>query len=149
MGRTVTHPEGIQDAVALRVAVARIHRALRSRARAQVTPSQVSALSRVEQGGPLRLGVLAQSENVSAATMSRVVEALEAAGLVERRTDEADARASLVAVTDQGREVLHELRSEGTRAIADALGALSDADRRRLAAALPVLETVCELLHAD
>ena len=70
----------LETAVALRVAVARIHRALRARAERQVTASQSSALARIEQLGPVRLGILAHHEGVTPATMSKVADGLEERG---------------------------------------------------------------------
>jgi DNA-binding MarR family transcriptional regulator len=103
-GMTASAPTDatVEIAVALRVAVARIHRALRAQAQRQVTASQSSALARIEQDGPVRLGVLAQLEGVSAATMSKVVDGLEEHGLIERIADEADGRASLVRLSRDG-----------------------------------------------
>jgi DNA-binding MarR family transcriptional regulator len=135
-----------ETAVALRVAVARIHRALRTRTEPSVTASQSSALARIEQEGPVRLGVLAQLEGVSAATMSKVVDGLEEHGLIERVADSADGRASLVRLSDDGAVILRELRAASTRAIATALSELDEDDRDGLREALPVLERLAELL---
>src|SRR5215467_14630401 len=60
-------------------------------------PSRLSALSVVVFGGPLSLGDLARAEQVSAPTMSRLVAALERAGLVRRRADGKDGRVVRVA----------------------------------------------------
>jgi DNA-binding MarR family transcriptional regulator len=138
----------LDDAVALRVAVARIHRAVRSRSPRALTLSQSSALSRVEECGPLRLGVLAQREGVAPATMSKVVDALASAGMIERVADAEDARASLVRVTPLGAQTLHEIRSASTRVIHDALATLSDAERSRLRRALPVLDRLASALQS-
>jgi DNA-binding MarR family transcriptional regulator len=135
-----------ETAVALRVAVARIHRALRTRPGRQVTASQSSALARIEADGPLRLGVLAQLEGVSPATMSKVVDALADLGLIERVPDEADGRASQVRLSASGATALAQLRASGTRAISEALGELSGTDLSSLRAALPVLERLAEHL---
>src|SRR5271169_2488497 len=136
----------LDTAVALRVAVARIHRALRSRAERPVTASQSSALARIEQEGPVRLGVLAQLEGVAAATMSKVVDGLEEHGLIERVADEADGRASLVRLSADGAATLHELRAASTLAISSVLEELDAPESACLREALPVLEHLAELL---
>ena len=59
----------------------------------------LSALSRAQS--PLSLGVLAERERVTGATMSRIVASLESAGAVTRTTG-ADRRVSLIAATPQG-----------------------------------------------
>jgi hypothetical protein len=50
-------------------------------------PSQSSALSRIEQAGPVRLGSLAELEGTTAATMSRVIDSLADRQLIERVPD--------------------------------------------------------------
>lgn len=138
---------GLRDeAVALRVAVARIHRALRTRLEWNVTASQASALARIEGEGSLRLGVLAQREGVSAATMSRVVDGLVELGLVERAPDAEDGRVSLVQLTGAGAERLAQLRDSSTRLISAAIAELSEWERARLDGALPVLDRLADLL---
>lgn len=53
--------------------------------------------------GPRRSSVLAESACVDPSTVSRQVAQLVQAGLVERRPDPADGRASLLAATERGR----------------------------------------------
>lgn len=138
------------DAEALRVAVTRIHRALRGRLGWQVTAAQSSALARVESEGPLRLGALAQREGVSAATMSKVVDGLVELGLVERVADEDDRRASLVRMSAAGTERLAHLRATSVELIHQAIARLSEWERSRLDGALPVLTQLADdLTGAD
>src|SRR5579884_1390498 len=58
-----------------------------------ITPARASALSVLVFGGPRSLGELAAAERVTAATMSKLVAAMEAEGLVRRYPDVNDARA--------------------------------------------------------
>jgi DNA-binding MarR family transcriptional regulator len=134
------------EAAALRVAVARIHRALRTRLQWLITASQASALARVEGEGPLRLGALAQREGVSAATMSKVVDGLVELGLVERTADAADRRASQVGLTGEGAERLAQLRASSTELITGAIAVLGPEERLQLDGALPVLARLADLL---
>lgn len=70
-----------------------------------------------------RLGELARQLSISASVASRTVDALEQGGLVERRTDETDARALLISLTDRGREIV----AQRERHIADRFaGVLGD-----------------------
>lgn len=136
-------------AVGLRVAVARIYRSLRINTERRVTPSQTSALARLEQAGPLRLGVLAQMEGIAAASMSKIVESLEAQSLVERVTDPLDGRVSIVSISASGRDVIQEMRTASTHAIEVALAALSAEERLVIHDSLPVLEKLSELLQRN
>lgn len=137
----------ISPAVSLRVAIARIYRALRTRTDQNLTPSQTSALARIEQSEPVRLGVLAQLEGVKAATMSKIVESLEAIDLVQRSTDPLDGRVSMVHTSAIGRGLIEDYRAASTLAIEDALTTLSTHERRLLLESLPVLEKLSELLQ--
>ena len=56
--------------------------------------------------GDARLSDLAQRLSISPSVASRAVDALQADGLVARRRDDADARASLVSITPAGVEDL-------------------------------------------
>jgi len=67
-------------------------------------------LSRIAVDGPFRLSALATDVSLDLSTVSRQVAALENAGLVRRLPDPSDKRASLVEVTELGREVFAENR---------------------------------------
>jgi len=138
----------VSTAVGLRVAVARIYRSLRSRSDHQLTPSGTSALARVANEGPLRLGALAQLEGIAPATMSKVVDHLAAQGLLVRVPDALDGRASLIELSKKGVALLHEIRSTSTFAIDQALASLSIEERATLDLAVPILEKLSDLLHA-
>jgi DNA-binding MarR family transcriptional regulator len=134
-------------AAALRLAIARLNRALRRQRSAAITPSQLSALSSLGRHGPLRLADLAEHEGVRPSTLTRIVHRLEARGLASRRSDPADARAALVDVTAEGRQLLGGLRAERSAALAAALATLDRGERARVAAALPALEHLIAALH--
>src|SRR6476619_4222266 len=53
---------------------------------------QLSALSVIVFGGPLTLGALAAAEQVRPPTITRLIAAMEKAGLIEREIDQADRR---------------------------------------------------------
>src|SRR5204862_4569798 len=97
---------------ALRFTVTRLARQLRQEALADggLTPSKLNALASINRLGPISLGDLADVERVSAATVSRTVDALGAAGLVERTGDPTDGRVVFVGMTTAGVKVLEESR---------------------------------------
>jgi DNA-binding MarR family transcriptional regulator len=136
----------VEEATGLRVALARIHRQLRSHSAQGITPSQVSALARIEQLGPLRLGMLADAEGTTAATMCKVIDSLEERELITRVPDPQDGRASLIQLGSEGGALLGELRQRSTEALRTALGALGATERETVARAIPVLEHLSELL---
>src|ERR1700724_1820896 len=71
---------GVIDVTRLRVALARLSRRLRRHALAGLTPTQLAALSTVEQSGPLRLGDLAAAEGIAPSTLTRMGARLEDLG---------------------------------------------------------------------
>ena len=132
------------DAARLRMAIARLARMLRRHQLAGLTPTQVAALSTVDRSGPLRLSELAAVEGIAPSTLTRLVAALEERGYVERRTVVRDARASELAITGRGREVLGQIREQSTTALAGSLALLDPDQRAALAAALPALEQLAD-----
>jgi DNA-binding MarR family transcriptional regulator len=132
------------DVARLRVALARLSRRLRRHEIAGLTPTQLAALATVGSSGPMRLGDLAAAEGIAPSTLTRLVTALEEAGYVRRCADPSDARASMLAITPLGQEVLERIRSESTLVLAASLKLLTPEQRAALAAALPVLEQLAE-----
>ena len=132
--------DGVTVAARLNLSIGRLMRTIRQHAAAGLTPSQLSALVTVDERGPLRISALATHEALAAPAATRVVATLEEAGLVSRSADPADKRASLIALTTAGSETLAALRKERATGLGAQLDALSDAERRLLERALPILE---------
>lgn len=143
--------EAVREAAGLLVAITRITRQLRARSRLvsdDVTPSQTSALARIEQLGPLRLGALAEIEGTSAATMCRVVDGLEERRLIARVPDPHDGRASNLQLSDEGGALLNELRARSTEVLRRALAELSASERSTVIETIAVLERLSDLLNS-
>lgn len=133
----------------LRTAVSRLVHALRSPATDKgVTPTRLAALATLERHGPLRPGDLATRMNITAASMSRLTEALEDGGWVSRDADPADRRACLLELSVHGRTTLEGLRRETDSELANDISSLSEQDRAALEAALPVLTALADR-HLD
>jgi DNA-binding MarR family transcriptional regulator len=75
-----------------------------------VTPSQVRAIRVLDTHGGVRSKELADHLRIAPRSTTEVVDALEAKGLVSRSADPHDRRATLVALTDRGRELSAEVR---------------------------------------
>lgn len=86
-----------------------------------------------------RLGELAHRLLISAPVASRAVDSLEAEGMVERRPDPLDARASLISITDQGRSRLAESESSAVQRFAESLDGWSHEESRN---AINLLKTL-------
>ena len=103
---------------------------------------RLSALSVVVFAGPITLGDLARAEQVRPPTMTKLVRALESAGLVARKLDASDRRISWISATNRGRRLLQKGREERVRALARRLGALSGQEIRSLDEAARLIESV-------
>ena len=98
-------------ASALRLAVMRLARRMRAeRPQSALTLTQLAALATLERHGPLTPRELAAAERVTPPSMTRVVTALEAAGLATRTDHPSDGRQVLLDATDEGRALLREDR---------------------------------------
>ena len=93
---------------------------------------KLSALSVLIYGGPKSLSGLAQAEQVTAATMSKLVSDLEAAGHVAKRVDRTDRRGVRIEATAQGRALFQEARRRRLDILRKRLAKLSAGERERL-----------------
>jgi DNA-binding MarR family transcriptional regulator len=118
-----------------------LRRLRREDAASGLSAPRLSALSVIVfGGGPVTLGQLAAAEQVRPPTMTRLVNALEAEGLVTRHADPADGRVTYIKATAQGQALLRAGRTRRVAALAQQLAGLSAADRDVLARAASVLD---------
>ena len=103
-----------------------------------LTRARLSALALLVLGGPRTLGDLAAAEHVRPPTMTRLVHAMEADGLVTREPHPSDGRSIVIRATPQGEAHLGARPRQRIVALARAIEALDDAERRRLAAGLDI-----------
>jgi DNA-binding MarR family transcriptional regulator len=128
---------------ALHAAAVHLLRRLRVEdARAGVSAATLSALSVLVFGGPRRLTDLAAAEQVRPPTMTRLIAAMEAGGLVRRRPDAADARAVRLEATAQGTRLLKAGRRRRVDRLAQAIRRLPGEERAVLARAAGLLERI-------
>ncbi|MGW3243912.1 MarR family winged helix-turn-helix transcriptional regulator [Streptomyces sp. NPDC001070] len=133
---------------ALRLTVGRIARRLRqAHAVGDVTLSEVSVLARLDRDGPDSPGSLAELERVRPQAMATTLAGLEERGLVSRRPDASDKRRVVMTVTDAGRKVLADRRSESVQRLGAVLNEeFSAGERRQLVDVLPLLDRLSEKL---
>jgi DNA-binding MarR family transcriptional regulator len=128
------------DLDALRLAIVRLERKLRKSAGAMVTPSQLSALSVLHRLGPMRLSELAEREQISKSTVTRLVGRLEEKGLAGRRPDETDARSQTVSLTNTGLHLMESAAERSSDYLRQRVQELDAADVDRLVGAIGVLQ---------
>ncbi|MDR1998874.1 MAG: MarR family transcriptional regulator [Frankiaceae bacterium] len=125
----------------LRIAIGKISRAMdRQIASGAMTRTQSNVLGTIIRRGQMRLGDLAELENINPTMLSRVVAKLDAAGYIRRMPDPADLRAVLIEATDEGVAAHALARAQRTALLGARLVELPEPDDSRLRAALPALE---------
>lgn len=90
--------------------------------------SAYGIMCKLADEGPQRLGALATAFGLDPSTITRQVQALEEMGLAHRRTDPSDRRASILDLTESGREVLDSTRSHRRFRLQQALSDWPDSD---------------------
>ena len=117
--------------------------------RSGITPTRLAALAALTRfPDGVRQGDLAEVMNMSAPSMTRLVEILEEAGWVERRRDPADQRCLLLLLSPVGQKTLETLRDESATVLSQELAELTAEERAALAAAVPVLRKLADR-HLD
>ena len=110
-----------------------------------LTPARLSALSAVVFAGPLTLGELAAAEGVRPPTMTRVVQALEEAGLVLKDWSATDDRRTVsISATQRGARLLRAARERRIGSLARRLDRLAPAEVELLHRAADLLERALE-----
>lgn len=109
-----------------------------------VSAPKLSALSVLTFGGPQNLKTLARAEQVTPATMSKLVSDLEAAGLVAKRIDRADKRGVRIEVTAKGRTLMEEGRKRRLALLNKCIAKLTREERAQLAEASALMMRLAE-----
>ncbi len=105
-----------------------------------VAPARLSALSVIVFGGPISLKDLARAEQVRPPTISRIIDALEKAGLAQRKLNPGDRRAVMIEATAKGQRVLREGRRRRVQFLARHLGRLSAKELEQVDSALDSIQ---------
>ena len=113
------------------VLIRRVRRVIGDRARAvhpDLAASTYLLLAHVAEAGPLRASALVSDTGTDKGAISRQVTLLVDLGLVAGTRDPDDGRATLLAVTPDGRERLDRVGRERSERFDERLGDWSDAD---------------------
>lgn len=136
-----------QDEVASRLhsSAIRLLRRLRAEDRhSGLSPARLSILSVLIYSGPQTATSLAEIEQLRLPTVSRLLSGMEADGLVRRKQDSRDARASWVHATSKGKQVLEKARTRRLARLNAMLESLEPEERRTLRDAISVIECMLE-----
>ena len=101
----------------------------------------LNVLTLIEMSGPLSMRRLAESMDVSDASVTGIVDRMEKRSLVERRRDSNDRRVVLVHATDAGRQVFADLAAHRREVLSSILDELSDEDMAALLRGMKAIRT--------
>ena len=135
--------EGLEQAAIL------ILRHLSNRAALNMTAALT--LATLDREGPVRVTTLAASAGIGQPAKTQMIQRLEREGLVTRVDDPADGRVALVSLSDAGRALRFDWRSERRDRLAALLTALPVEDERALNlamhVALPIIRRLIDEAH--
>ncbi len=103
---------------------------------------RLSAMSVIVFAGPVTLSDLAAAEQVKPPTMTRLVQGLEAEGLLRRLSDPNDARVTRLEATAKGRKVMIDGRAQRVRMLAELLDQLPASEQNAVRRAVLSLESI-------
>jgi DNA-binding MarR family transcriptional regulator len=133
--------------------VARLRRAMRRAARAAdpgnpLSVAQLEVLACVADQPGIRPGRLARQLMLAANSVTTLVNALHARGLIERAHATDDARALTLNLTPDGRRAVEGWKATNTAILQAALGMLDEGHQKALTEALPGMRRLTEAVDA-
>ena len=108
-----------------------------------LTQSQLRALSALSKVDEVTAGELAKSADLNPASVTAMLDQLEANDIIERRRAEQDRRMCMVSLTEKGRAILDERQANWLALWQEHFGHMPDED---LSAALRVIQKMVWLL---
>ena len=140
---------GAAQADGLAEGIARLRRALRRGARVaspgnSLAVAQLELLSALAEHPGARPGQLARLLHVRPNTVTTIVNALTAQGMISRAIPEGDRRAVELTITRAGREAVLSWQATNAAVLHLALSTLPPAQRRALAGAVPALDALAQ-----
>ncbi len=139
------------DAARLAAVVSPLRRALLAAAREReglpdIPDAQIEVLRALPRGTVASPGEVADRLGLRRPTLSNLLAAMEAAGLVARRRNEQDARRVEVVATPEALGFLARFDSAAAAIVAEAAASLTPAEAGALEAAVPALEALRDAL---
>ncbi len=111
----------------------------------RLTFSALSVLHTLSRVGPCRLSDLVRTEQIKQPALTAAVAKLERDGLVERRPDPGDGRASRLSLTADGRSIVARRHADRVQRMRSLVDRLAPADRKRLLSIAGVLDQIVQL----
>jgi DNA-binding MarR family transcriptional regulator len=106
-----------------------------------LTQAQWRAMAHLSRSEGMNQAALAEHLEVQPITLARLVDRMQAAGWIERRTDPGDRRAVRLYLTEKCQPILAEMQGRALQMIEEALHGVPAAARKNL------LEALCKMKH--
>lgn len=113
-----------------------------------MSASATLVMNRVNREGPMRLTALAEAEGASQSGMTQLVQRMERQGLLERWSDPDDGRASLVILSEAGKQFWKTRADIRRQRVRDLLPAVTPDDQVALWLAAQVVTRVLGQMRA-
>jgi DNA-binding MarR family transcriptional regulator len=107
--------------------------------------SALSVLHTLSRLGPCRLSDLVGTEQIKQPALTSAVAKLERDGLIERRPDPHDGRASILSLSAGGQSIVSRRHADRAEQLRSLIDRLSPADRTRLLSIAGVLDQIVQL----
>ena len=142
------------DAARLAGVISPLRRALLAATRAEaglpeLSDAQIDVIRALPRGTSKGPAEIAAWLRLSRSTVSNLLGAMEGEGLIERRPAPSDGRRVMVQASAKALDLFDRFDAANSALVAQATSRLDDEERTALAAAVPVLERLCDLLAAD
>jgi DNA-binding MarR family transcriptional regulator len=111
--------------------------------------STLSVLHTLDRNGPSRLTDLLPTEQLKQPALTSLVAKLEQDGLLQRRPDPTDGRATLISLTRAGRQIVRSRHANRVARLAALIDRLTPEERAVLAGSVDVLTRLTELAAED
>lgn len=129
----------------LRPVLVRLGRGLRKEAeQLGVTSRQAALLALVDTSPGITASELSAAEGVSAPAMTKQVDRLEGAGIVQRVRSTDDRRRVGLALTPEGEALLRRVKARRTSWLAERLGRLEPTELQSVERIIPLLQRLTE-----
>ena len=143
--------DGDARADGLAEGIARLRRALRRGARVAspgnpLAVAHLELLSALDEHPGIRPGQLARQLHMRPNTVTTIVNALAAQGMISRSSTDGDRRAVELTITDAGQQAVHAWQATNAAVLHLALSTLPASQRRALATAVPALDALAEAI---
>ncbi len=127
--------------------ISRLRRAMRRAARAsdpgnELSVAQLELLSNVAENPGIRPGQLARLLHLRPNSVTTLVNGLSTQGMISRGATGTDRRTVTLHLTDEGHRAVASWQTTNATVLRTALAALTAAQRRTLAAAVPALDAL-------